>query len=154
MVPAEVLNKPGSLEPEEFEIMKDHVHTAVTYLRQELLTGSPKPRRISRCFIMSESMDPVIHSGLSGELISVIGRMSAIVDVYDALTSVGLQKYQEPSVALKNSRNGRLTISMVIWYSALLSVWHLSRRVAGPVGTGLVGIVMDLGEDMLRPILR
>ncbi len=155
MVPAEVLNKPGSLEPEEFEIMKDHVShsrdifaagttgitqtaTDISLLHHERIDGSGYPL------------------GLSGELISVIGRMSAIVDVYDALTSVRVYKSAwEPSVALKKLSEwtpDHFDGHLVQRFVKCLGIYPVGSLVQ--LESGLVGIVMDLGEDMLRPILR
>jgi len=83
-VPDGILNKPGKLEPQEFEIIKTHpdigaricsklnsIKNAIPVIRyhHEKLDGSGYP------------------DGLKGNSIPITARIMAIVDVYDALTS-------------------------------------------------------------------
>lgn len=87
----EILNKPGSLTPEEYAHVKQHVEMGITILapmkhlgavleyvrdHHEHFDGSGYPRQIS------------------DQRISVGGRILAAVDAYDALTSG--RSYQEP----------------------------------------------------------
>ena len=86
-----ILNKPGSLTPEEFEIMKGHVPVGVKVIRKiednadenaflkhaRLIAGSHHEK-------WDGSGYPV---GLKGEDIPLEGRLMAISDVYDALIS-------------------------------------------------------------------
>jgi len=87
----EILNKPGSLTPEEFAHVKQHVELGVTILapmkhlgavldyvrdHHEHFDGSGYPRQ------------------LSDKQISIGGRILAAADAYDALTSG--RSYQEP----------------------------------------------------------
>ena len=80
-----LLNKPGQLSEEEFRHVKSHVVLGSDLLRQ--MTGIPKI-----------AFDPVeLHHerfdgsgyphGLKEKEISQVGRMSAIIDVYDAITT-------------------------------------------------------------------
>lgn len=84
-IPDAILNKPGRLTPEEFEVMKRHpaeghatlvdtpgvgaVPLDITLHHHERMDGSGYPER------------------LPAERISTLARMAAIVDVYDAITS-------------------------------------------------------------------
>lgn len=100
LVPDEILNKPGQLTDDEFDIMKSHVIHS-----RELLSEIPG--------MTSNMIDVVLQhheradgSGyplnLKGDAISKVGSMSAIVDVYDALTSVRVYKSAwEPTQTLK-----------------------------------------------------
>ncbi len=82
----EILNKPGKLTPEEFEIIKSHVEigynlinksnrkmlklaSVIAYEHHEKYNGTGYPR------------------GLKGEEISIYGRILALADVFDALAS-------------------------------------------------------------------
>lgn len=82
----EILNKPGKLTPEEFEIIKSHVEigynlinksnrkmlklaSVIAYEHHEKYDGTGYPR------------------GLKGEEISIYGRIIALADVFDALAS-------------------------------------------------------------------
>lgn len=85
-IPDEILNKPGKLTPEEFDIIKNHVEigynminksnrkmlklaSVIAYEHHEKYNGAGYPR------------------GLKGEEISIHGRISALADVFDALAS-------------------------------------------------------------------
>ncbi|MDR3158914.1 MAG: DUF3369 domain-containing protein [Zoogloeaceae bacterium] len=83
-IPDSILNKPGKLTPEEFEIMKKHAE-----IGKELLSGSN-----SRLLDLSAIVAHEHHErydgkgyprGLKGEEIHVYGRITAIADVFDAL---------------------------------------------------------------------
>ena len=82
----EILNKPGKLTPQEFEIIKSHVEigynlinksnrkmlklaSVIAYEHHEKYNGTGYPR------------------GLKGEEISIYGRILALADVFDALAS-------------------------------------------------------------------
>jgi len=98
-VPDHILNKPGKLTDAEFAIMKDHV-----VLGLEILRGTPG---ISKTVVQvaGEHHERFEGSGyperLQGAEISQLGRMAAIVDVYDAITSNRIyHKGMEPPAAL------------------------------------------------------
>ncbi|TQV76075.1 HD-GYP domain-containing protein [Exilibacterium tricleocarpae] len=84
-IPDRILHKPGRLEAAEWEEMKRHVD----YGRQ-VLGASAGISAISKdiCSQHHERLDGTGYPrGLSGEAISLHGRMAAVVDVYDAVTS-------------------------------------------------------------------
>jgi len=85
MTPDHILNKPGKLTPEEFLIMKEHVvHSRL------ILEKTPGLSQISMdiAVMHHEKIDGNGYpDGLKGDQISLAGQMSAIVDVYDALTA-------------------------------------------------------------------
>ena len=98
-VPDHILNKPGKLTDPEFEIMKSHVVLGLETLRQ-----TPG---ISRTVIQvaGEHHERFEGSGyperIKGYEISTLGRMAAIVDVYDAITSNRIyHRGMEPPAAL------------------------------------------------------
>lgn len=100
MVPDEVLNKPGKLTDDEFVLMKKHVDHS-----SEILDKIPgiTPNVID---VVLQHHERVDGSGyplkLKGNQISAVGSMSAIVDVYDALTSQRVYKEAwEPTNTLK-----------------------------------------------------
>ena len=99
-VPDNILNKPGKLTDPEFEIMKSHVTLGVDILKQTPGVSQTVMQ------ISSEHHERYAGSGYpankKGQEISQLGRMAAIVDVYDAITSNRVYHTgMEPSVALQ-----------------------------------------------------
>jgi putative two-component system response regulator len=94
-IPDAILNKPGRLTSEEFEIMKRH--TLIGGSIMEDLYGKTKSESlaIARDIIIHhhERFDGVGYpSGLSGEAIPLSARIMALADVYDALSSKRVYK--------------------------------------------------------------
>lgn len=85
-IPDYILLKPGKLTPEEFEIMKNH-----SRLGHELLaeSGSEIVRAGAQIALAHhEKFDGTGYpDGLRGEDIPLLGRIVAVADVFDALTS-------------------------------------------------------------------
>jgi putative two-component system response regulator len=86
-IPDAVLLKPGKLTPEEFEIIKNH-----PVIGAHILAGSDSP-----LIQMAEMIARTHHEkwdgtgypqGLQGEDIPIEGRITAIADVFDALTAI------------------------------------------------------------------
>jgi len=100
LIPGRILNKPGKLDDAEFEIIKSHVvHTA------KLLKDV---KGISEITFNAASQHHERHDGsgyphgLKGNQISLHGQILAIVDVYDAITSLRVyHKGIPPAEALK-----------------------------------------------------
>jgi len=85
-VPDHVLQKPGKLTPEEFEIIKTH-----TRIGARILSGTDIPLlRMAAEIALShhERWDGGGYpNGLAGPRIPLVARIAAIADVYDALIS-------------------------------------------------------------------
>jgi len=85
-IPDKILLKPGRLDPEEFEIMKQHA-----IFGYELLKGSSSRVLQAGADIARghhEKFDGSGYpSGLKGEAIPIFSRIVAVADVFDALTS-------------------------------------------------------------------
>jgi putative two-component system response regulator len=85
-IPDKILLKPGKLDPEEWELMKTH-----TTIGAEILKGS------SIGFVRMGEIIALTHhekwdgsgypKGLKGRKIPLVGRIVALADVFDALTS-------------------------------------------------------------------
>jgi putative two-component system response regulator len=86
-----ILNKPGKLTPEEFEIMKTHVTIGIRIIEKiEENTAEHAFLRHAKIFAAThhEKWDGSGYPlGLLGEDIPLQGRLMAIADVYDALIS-------------------------------------------------------------------
>ncbi|MCM1284883.1 MAG: diguanylate cyclase [Acetobacter sp.] len=109
-IPDEILNKPGKLTPEEFEIIKTHSETGASmlssmteYLDEPLVSVA---REI--CLYHHERYDGKGYpTGISGDDIPISAQVVSIADVYDALTSERCYKDAiPPKKALQMIKNG------------------------------------------------
>ena len=84
-IPLAVLNKPGKLTDQEFAVVRSHPVEGYHMLKE----GAGVPEAVmDACLHHHEKMDGTGYPDkLKGESISVIARMAAICDVYDAVTS-------------------------------------------------------------------
>jgi putative two-component system response regulator len=97
-IPDAILSKPGKLTPEEFEIMKTHVVLGAETIKkavEELGFPSFLDMGLELCLTHHEKWNGTGYPyQVVGENIALSGRILAIADVYDALTSV--RPYKEP----------------------------------------------------------
>ncbi|MDH6372795.1 putative nucleotidyltransferase with HDIG domain [Paenibacillus sp. PastF-3] len=84
-IPQYILSKKGALEEAEFEIMKRHTEYGFEFLRKEPEVSSI----IAHCaYQHHEKLDGTGYPrGLKGDEIHLFGRILAVADVFDALTS-------------------------------------------------------------------
>ncbi|MDO5675048.1 MAG: DUF3369 domain-containing protein [bacterium] len=85
-IPDSILNKPGPLTPEEFGIIKCHVERGYDMLRR---STSPIIQAAAQIVLLHhERWDGKGYpQGLAGEEIHIYGRIVAVADVFDALSS-------------------------------------------------------------------
>jgi putative two-component system response regulator len=95
-IPDHVLLKPGPLTPEEFEIMKQH-----TIIGSETLDAAARAHPEAKFLHLARDIARSHHEkydgsgypdGLSGDCIPLCGRIVALADVYDALTTKRVYK--------------------------------------------------------------
>lgn len=154
-VPRYLLNKPDKLSAAEFEMMKKHVSEG-----RLLMENTKGMSRISIDIAAEhhERYDGTGYPmGLKGDEISPYGRMAAIVDVYDALTSTRVyHPSSEPTAVLK-----QLLESAGHHFDTPLV--HSFIRTVGiyPVGTlvklendDIAVVIEQHHEDLLHPKVR
>ncbi len=124
-IPDYILLKPGKLTPEEFEVMKGH-----TRLGHELLkdSGSEILRAGAQIAISHhEKFDGSGYPrGLKGHDIPIFGRIVAVADVFDALTS---ERPYKKAWSLEDARHfleeGRGKHFDPLCVEALLATWDV-----------------------------
>ena len=90
MIPDEVLNKPGRLTDDEFNVVRSHPRRG-----WEILKGSPGVCDVALdvCLHHHEKIDGKGYPDqLNGDTISLYAKMGAVCDVYDAITSIRCYK--------------------------------------------------------------
>lgn len=95
-IPDRILLKPGTLSPDEFEVMKEHSEIGARSLEKTVrlaTSGSFLSMATDIARYHHECYDGSGYPrGLEGETIPLAARIVALADVYDALTSVRVYK--------------------------------------------------------------
>ena len=143
-----ILKKPGKLTPEEFEEIKTHVKFG------ERVIEKIKENTTERAFLEQTSIFVATHHekwdgsgyprGLKGKEIPLQGRMMAIADVYDALTSDRPYKkaftHEEAVVIIKQDSGKHFDPDLV---DVFLPVSHKFREVIVLKNGNYTGILGD-----------
>lgn len=137
-IPNEILNKPGKLNEEEFDVIRHHPVAGHALLEASGQVGTAV---MDACLHHHEKMDGCGYPhGLSGEAISPLARMAAICDVYDAVTSDRVYKRGwDPSEALRR---------MAEWAGSHLDK-HLFHAFVKCVGIYPIGSLVRLNSRRL-----
>jgi HD-GYP domain-containing protein (c-di-GMP phosphodiesterase class II) len=155
LVPSEILNKPGRLSEDEFVVMRMHVAHS-----QAILADSPGISPVALA-VAAEHHERVDGSGYPARKresdISQYGRMAAIADVYDAITSDRVyHKGIEPHAAL-----GKLLEWSEQHFESTLVQQFIQCVGIYPVGSlvrlesGRIGVVIESARaGLLRPVVR
>ncbi|TAN53698.1 MAG: HD-GYP domain-containing protein [Methylococcaceae bacterium] len=154
-VPDAILHKPGGLSDAEFAVMRTHPAHSL-----EILQNLPDISRIAleTAAQHHEKIDGTGYPhGLSGEQLSIHGRMLAIVDVYDAITAD--RCYHDRITAQEALRR------MLQWTRHHLDGELLQQFIKAigvyPVGSlvrlasGKMGVVLESRRDNVsKPLVR
>lgn len=155
MVPDEILHKPRKLTDEEFTQMKHHVTLGTEHL---LGIEGISPLTIKVVSEHHEKMDGSGYpAGLCGHEISPYGRMAAIVDVYDAITSDRCyHKGMPPTMAIKRLlewSDHHLDRSLVNHFIRCIGIYPVGSLVL--LESGRLATVVEVNEfDQRSPVVR
>ncbi len=153
-VPDEVLSKPGALTGDEYRLMQSHTTRGWTFLKE--LDGVADAA-LDVCLQHHEKVDGSGYPHrLAGDEISLLARMGAICDVYDAMTST--RPY-------KTAHDAADTLSQMFAWEG-----HFDRELMAafvrsvgiyPIGTlvrlrsNRLAVVCDQNSaDLTRPVVR
>jgi len=141
VVPAAILNKPGRLTDEEFAIVKKHPQAGADRI---LSMGLPDGEMLAVVAQQHhEHMDGTGYPGhREGKQIHKFGRMCAIADVYDALTSERpYKKAYTPSIAyniMKHCSPGQFDEHLLQLFFRNVAIYPVGTVLKTSVGHAIV----------------
>ncbi|MEO6421121.1 MAG: HD-GYP domain-containing protein [Candidatus Nitrotoga sp.] len=154
-IPHDVLNKPGKLTDEEFNIVKAHPLKGWEFLKN---SDGMTDLVLDVCRHHHERLDGMGYPDkLSGEAITLFARMGAVCDVYDAITSNRCyKKGWEPAESIRK---------MAEWQAGHFDkvIFHAFVKTVGiyPTGTllklksGRLGVVTDQSnKSLIKPFVK
>lgn len=152
-VPLEILNKPGKLTDEEFEVMRQHPVTGA----QMLMEADADADLLDIALHHHEKYDGSGYPHqLQGEEISLYARMAAVCDVYDALTSTRVyRKGWTPAEAMHNmlSWRGHFDNQVLHTFVRAIGIYPVGSLVR--LASGRVALVVKAGErSLLKPVVH
>lgn len=148
LMPLEVLNKPGRLTEAEFAIMRGHPAAG-----HQLLQGWPglPDDVLDVCLHHHEKVDGSGYPAkLAGDEISIIARMGAICDVYDAITSNRPYKGGwDPAESLSQmaSWKGHFDAELLRLFIQMLGIYPVGSLVR--LSSDRLAVVVEQGEKSL-----
>lgn len=153
--PDAVLNKAGPLTEAEYVQIRAHVGQGV-----DIVASIPGISDLSLTVVAQhhEHMDGTGYPiGLQGDQISQLGQMTAIVDVYEALTSNRpYRPAMEPSLALQrifNWSTQQFNTTLVQRFIQCVGIYPVGTLVL--LDSGMIAIVTETNpSNLLRPSVR
>ena len=147
-MPLEVLNKPGALTDAEFTVMRGHPERGWDLLKD----GAKVPASaLDVCLHHHEKMDGTGYPHkLAGEQISVLARMGAVCDVYDAITST--RPYKEawdPAGSLQRMAQWKGQFDPVIFQAFVKSVGIYPTGTLVKLQSGKLAVVVEQNPTSL-----
>ncbi len=132
MIPSDVLNKPSRLTEQEFDVMKTHANHSIS-----ILNDTPNISEIS-LEVAALHHEKINGQGypfqLSGDEITMYGRMISICDIFDALTADRCYKDGYPHIKAFNilrklGEAGELDLQLVDKFIHCMGVYPVGSLV-------------------------
>lgn len=141
-MPLEVLNKPGSLTDAEFAVMRSHPERGWDLLKD----GAKVPAAaLDVCLHHHEKIDGTGYPHkLAGDQISLMARMGAVCDVYDAITSTRPYKAAwDPAGSLQRMAQWKGQFDPIIFQAFVKSVGIYPTGTLVRLQSGKLAVVVD-----------
>lgn len=150
----EILNKPGALTDDEFAEIKLHPERGHALLLQANVTDEVT---LDVCLHHHEKVDGSGYPHkLNGEQISLLAKMGAVCDVYDAVTSNRPYKAGwEPGVSLQRMAKWTNHFDDVVFKAFVKSVGIYPIGTVVKLKSERLGVVIDQSpKSLLKPIVK
>lgn len=154
MMPLEVLNKPGKLTDAEFDIMRGHPARGHTLLIEG---GAASAGVLDVCLHHHEKIDGSGYpKGLKGEQISLLAKMGAVCDVYDAITSERPYKNAwDPGEALRKMAQWKGHFEPVVFQAFVKTVGIYPTGSLVKLQSGRLAVVTEQSSaSLLKPKVK
>jgi putative nucleotidyltransferase with HDIG domain len=153
LMPMDILQKPGKLTDAEFATIKKHPQTGAAVLQK----NGAEPEVVDIALHHHEKIDGTGYpDGLAGDDISLLARMGAICDVYDAVTSERPYKNAwDPSAAIQSMAKweGHFDKKMFAIFVKSVGIYPVGSLVK--LSNKRLAVVVEPGIDsLLKPTVK
>jgi putative nucleotidyltransferase with HDIG domain len=151
-IPKEILDKPGKLSPSEYETVKKHPELGVEFLKRLNIDGTELKMVIEHHERSDGSGYP---KGLKDDEISVFGKIGAVCDVFDAITSDRVYKNaKNPNDAIKEmSPMSGKQLNKTIFEYFVTSVGLFPVGTLVLLNTNEIGVVCGQNKMPVEPLV-
>ena len=154
VIPKEIIDKPGPLTPEEFDVIKTHTTKGYAILNKMNLD-----RRVKLAALMhhERSDGSGYPFGVTGDRVDDLTKVIAIADVYEAMTAP--RKYRKarcPFEAVRMFESSGLALydtSFLMTFLEHITMCYMGYRVR--LNDGTIGTIVYINkQDDTRPMIR
>lgn len=154
-IPSDILNKPGALTEEEYELIKKHSEMGYEKIKDNVLISSKIKMGV---YMHHENLNGTGYPlGLQDDQIYTFAKIIHVADVYDAITSKRVyKKAQAPAEAIDFLQKNVGTMfekELVDAFIKYVPVYPKGRNIILS-GERIAVVVENRQENTLRPIVR